>query len=257
MIDLGKTLYINHLGDKFEFGKDTGAFIDGSELFSYERSYEAAVNAYQTLSVKPKAANVIVMFDGTVKDSRRKFFEVVDVDAEAGVAGTIQYGEYKMRGMFVGSSNSSFAYGSGEMIRKMTFLTEKPIWQRDIVKLFTEDLTRAALINKSYRSSPVTIEAFGPVSSVLVSIGDNTYEIDESVPTGSKLVIDGLSKTAKIIAGDGTEINVLDSRVGPQVKGSGYYIFEEVPSGYNTVVWNPKCLLRITVHEQRLEVRRR
>lgn len=257
MLEKGKTLYTNHLGQTFEFGEETGAFIGESELFNYERSYSSSANAYQSLSVEPRAIPVYVLFNGDVPKSRSRFFDVVDADAEAGVAGWLRVGDYKMEGMFVASENLAFEYGYGEMMRKMTFLSDNPVWRRDMVKVFEASQTRAAIINESYRSAPVTIEVFGSPSTntASVSIGDNVYEVDVAVPNGARLVIDGLEKTCTLIAADGTETNVLDKRAGKQVKGSGYYLFEEVASGHNVITSRTHSRLRITIHEQRLEVR--
>ena len=258
MLNTGKTLYKNHLGETFEFGDDTGVYIGESELFNYKRSYESSsATPYQTISVKPKAMSVNVLFNGDVPKNRSKFFEVVDVDAEAGIPGTLRFGEYYMNGVFVESSNSAWQYGYGEMIRKMTFLSDNPIWQRDIVKVFDADDTRAAIINESYRPSPMTIEVFGSsqTTTASVTIGGNVYEVNKAVPEGSVLVIDGIAKTATLIDSSGNETNVLDYRVGSQVKGSGEYLFEELPSGYNQITSRTHGRLRITVHEQRLEVK--
>jgi hypothetical protein len=258
MLDFGKALYTNHLGHTFEFGAETGAFLGNlAELFSYERVFEDSASAYQTIAVKPRAIPVTVSFNGDVPKSRSKFFEVIDLDAEAGQPGTLRVGDYKMEGIFVASASSSFEYGYGEMYREMTFLSDNPIWRRDVVKIFEADQTRAAIINESYRSSPVTIEVFGSAqtNTASVTIGGTIYEVNQSVPEGSTLVIDGLEKTAMLYDSEGNATNVLDKRVGEQVKGSGYYLFEEVPSGHNVITSRTHGRIRVTLHEQRLEVK--
>ena len=255
MLSLGRISYTNHLGDRFDFGESTGAYIDETDLFDYRRGYQAAVGAFKSLSFDARAYSVAIAFDGSVDGSRTKFFEVVDPDAETGEPGTLKVGDWEISGIFVASENKAFMYGEGEMLRKMTFLVERPVWQRNTVKLFKAEQTRAAIINESHRASPITIEVFGPATTVNVSIGALTYEVNAPVPDGGRLVIDGLAKTARVVDSNGRETNVLDKRVGEQVKGSGYYLFEPIPSGYGDVTWHPKNDLRVTVHEQRMEVR--
>ena len=258
MLDFGRVLYTNHLGQVFRFGEEAGTFLGGLEsLFSYARSYSADASAYQSIAVAPRAIPVTVVFNGDVPKSRSRFFEVVDRDADARTPGALQVGDYRIKGIFVSSDNSSFEYGYGEMARSMVFLSDNPIWTRDVVKVFEADQTRAAIINESYRPSPVTIEMFGSAQTTTasVTIGDSTYEIGVAVPAGSILTIDGLAKTAILRDSAGNETNVLDDRVGEQVKGSGYYLFEEVASGYNAITSRTHGRLRITLHEQRLEVK--
>ena len=101
----------------------------------------------------------------------------------------------------------------------------------------------------SYKSAPATIELWGAAEDATISIGGFTYQVYHEIPEGGKLVIDGFKKTAKVIDADGNETNVLDDRQGLQVKGSGYYLFEEVPRGHNEVTWNPHNKLRINIHE--------
>ena len=37
MLSLGRISYTNHLGDRFDFGESTGAYIDETDLFDYRR----------------------------------------------------------------------------------------------------------------------------------------------------------------------------------------------------------------------------
>lgn len=254
MPSIGRIRYTNHLGETIEFSDDTGVLLGDSELFSYERKYSESENVYQSLEVKPRAFATSILFTGDVENARSRFYEVVDIDALAQVPGTLKIGDCYMEGMFINSSNSHFE-AKGEMIREMSFLAQKPIWRRDMVKLFDTNETKPAIINESFKSAPVTIELWGAADSATVAIGENTYQVYHEIPEGGRLVINGFNKTATVIAADGTETNVLDDRQGLQVKGSGYYLFEEIPKGWSEVTWNPHNKLRITIHETRMEVK--
>lgn len=254
MPSIGRIRFTNHLGDSIEFSDETGVLLGDSELFSYERKYSSTENVYESLTVEPRSIPVNILFTGDVPNARSKFYEVVDLDALEKKPGTLKIGDCYMEGIFIDSSNRNFE-AKGEMIRKMQFLSQKPVWRRDMVKLFDVSETKPAIINESYKSAPATIELWGAAEDATISIGGFTYQVYHEIPEGGKLVIDGFKKTAKVIDADGNETNVLDDRQGLQVKGSGYYLFEEVPRGHNEVTWNPHNKLRITIHETRMEVK--
>lgn len=254
MPSIGRIRFTNHLGDTIEFSDETGVLLGDSELFSYERKYSSSEIVYESLEVPPRSIPVDILFTGDVPNARSRFYEVVDMDALEKKPGTLKIGDCYMEGIFIDSSNRNFE-GKGEMIREMQFLAQKPIWRRDMVKLFDVSETKPAIINESFKSAPVTIELWGAAEDATIAIGDNTYQVYHAIPEGGRLVIDGFNKTATVIAADGTETNVLDDRQGLQVKGSSYYLFEEIPRGHSEVTWNPHNKLRITIHETRMEVK--
>lgn len=95
------------------------------------------------------------------------------------------------------------------------------------------------------------IVIYGPASNPCVYIGSNRYEVDVEVPDGGMLVIDGLDKS-KIDLFDryGRPENVFSSRI-PGAPGSGTYIFEEVPPGYNAITWDGSFRLDVTLLGER------
>lgn len=255
MLDTGKVSYENHLGNVIEFGDETGIHLGDTELFDYTWNYSTALNSITSVSRGITEIPVKVVFDGNVPESRNRFFEAVEVDAINGVCGKLFVGGWWRRGMFVSCSRTEYYYADGVMIRDMKFVAEDGMWTHDITKFFSDGETRAAIVNEGFTASPVTIVALGPFDSLSVSIGDNNYDIAQSAEEGDRLIVDGLGKTITLHKKDGTEVNALSKREGRQVEGSGYYVFERMPPGYNEVTWRPKCDMYVTVHEQRSETR--
>lgn len=238
-----KMRYVNHLGDVFEFGDKTGAYLsDYDELLCYEHPR------------KPKSANVTVLFDGTVPESRGRFFQITDIDALAEKEGELWIGDSYIKGYFSKVSNTPH-YGKGELTKDLVFKVKNPIWTRSVTKLYTKSQTKALIINEGFFDAPVTIEAFGAADGVSVSIGEQNYDVAQDIPEGSRLVIDGLAKTIELIGPDGDVENVLSKREGKQVRGSGYYVFESIPPGVFELTWRHGTKIRITIHEQTSELR--
>lgn len=238
-----KMRYVNHRGDVFEFGENAGAYLcDFEELLCYEHP------------IKPKDVNLTVAFDGTVPESRGRFFQIVEVDSLAGKDGELWFGDYFIKGRVIGG-DTTLHYGAGEMTKVVKFSMQKPIWTRSVTKLYKRTQTKALIINEGFFESPVMIEAFGAADGFSVSIGENNYDVAQSIPDGSRLVVDGLAKTVELVGSDGSVRNALSKREGKQVKDSGHYVFQKIPPGVSELTWRHSQRIRITIFEQASEPR--
>lgn len=238
-----KMRYVNHRGDVFTFGEKAGAFLcDFDELLSYEHP------------IKPKDANLTVVFDGTVPESRGRFFQIVEVDSLAEKDGELWFDDCFIKGRVI-AGDSTLHYGQGEMTKAVKFSMQKPIWTRSVTKLYEHTQTKALIINEGFFESPVMIEAFGAADGFSVSIGDNNYDIAQDIPEGSRLVVNGLAKTIELVGADGSVQNALSKREGEQIKDSGHYVFQKIPPGVSELTWRHSHRIRITIFEQTSEPR--
>ena len=102
----------------------------------------------------------------------------------------------------------------------------------------------------------VRITVFGQCEDPWVSIAGNKYGVNVSVPEGARLVIDPTLKgsmnhdavVVKGIYGDVTDAYPMRMR---GAKGSGSYIFEEVPAGVNEIKWPGTFSANVEVIERR------
>lgn len=169
-----KMRYVNHRGDVFTFGEKAGAFLcDFDELLSYEHP------------IKPKDANLTVVFDGTVPESRGRFFQIVEVDSLAEKEGELWFDDCFIKGRVI-AGGATLHYGQGEMTKAVKFSMQEPIWTRSVTKLYERTQTKALIINEGFFESPVMIEAFGEADGFSVSIGDNNYDVAQNIPEGSR-----------------------------------------------------------------------
>lgn len=71
--------------------------------------------------------------------------------------------------------------------------------------------------------------------------------LDGTISAGESLLIDSLTKTITLTKADGTKENWFDKR------NRDSYIFQEIPPGQNTVVWNDYFGFDLTIIEKRSE----
>lgn len=238
-----KMRYVNHRGDVFTFGEKAGAYLcDFDELLCYEHP------------IKPKDVNLTVVFDGTVPESRGRFFQIVEVDSLAEKEGELWFDDYFINGRVI-SGDTTLHYGAGEMSKTIKFSMRKPIWTRSVTKLYERTQTKALIINEGFFESPVMIEAFGEADGFSVSIGDSNYDVAQNIPEGSRLVVNGLAKTIELVGADGSVQNALSKREGEQIKDSGHYVFQKIPPGVSELTWRHSHKIRITIFEQTSEPR--
>lgn len=106
--------------------------------------------------------------------------------------------------------------------------------------------------NEAATKSPVKITIYGHAINPYVIIGDNRYEVDVTIPDGSRLEIDGTvyPKTITLISPTGDESNVFEYGIRGTGEGSGEYIFQPLQPGYQTVTWSGSFMFELEWLEQ-------
>lgn len=85
--------------------------------------------------------------------------------------------------------------------------------------------------NTSGMPQPIRLTIFGPCVNPYVIIGPNRYEVDATIPAGSRLEIDGTAdaRTVIMISDTGLRTNLFAKAMRGTGRGSGTYIFEPLP----------------------------
>lgn len=119
------------------------------------------------------------------------------------------------------------------------------------------DFGRPALVKTvtvdSVSPCPVMIRVYGPAINPYIIIGDNTYRVNVSVPSGGRLEIDGLMKTIFMIGEDGTKTDCFRFGVRSTGEGGGNYIFEKLQPGEQPVAWDNSFAFDAGWHEMESE----
>mgnify|MGYP007073505778 CR=1 FL=1 len=109
--------------------------------------------------------------------------------------------------------------------------------------------------NATGMPQPVKLTIFGPCVNPYIIIGTNRYEVDATIPAGSRLEIDAASdsRTVTMISDTGLRTNLFAKAVRGTGRGSGTYIFEPLPPGMSTISWAGGFEFDLTVIEERSE----
>lgn len=103
-----------------------------------------------------------------------------------------------------------------------------------------------------FAESPIKLTVYGPAESPYIVIGDNRYQVDASVPAGSRLVIDGASwpRSITLVGPDGSEADLFSAGHRGTGQGGGEYVFEPLPAGTVDIQWPGSFAFTLTWYEE-------
>ncbi|MGN0076337.1 MAG: hypothetical protein ACI38Z_05115 [Parafannyhessea sp.] len=237
-------------------------------LCEWEWSYTlGGSTASGTARQARKATMAVAMMDPSVADELR---HVAEEDVRAATPGTLRVGEWRQRALIVACVPSKVVRGAH--LAKLTVLLLDGAWHRPHVEEFraassTSSSTgldlpydlpydmappaaRTTLATAGWGPSPVSITYWGPATNPAIAIAGNTYEVDVEVPSGARVELDGLAKTATLILVDGTRQSVFSKAVRGSGVGCGRYAFQPVPAGTHGVGWDQSFSFDLTWWEE-------
>ena len=272
--------YVNHLGRSVDLNGD-GAYLSSGELSDWSIGYAILNGRIASFFREPReipAVAAIICDTGAEGLAKRdEIYEAAAVDVEAAKPGRLYVGDWYMSGFVVGSRKDRYWYSGAAADYELTFASDDPRWTlehslsfapgsnrdggltypRDYPHSYGTTMGSVALENPSFLPSAAKIVVYGPAANPYVIVAGNRYEVEVSVPDGGHLVIDGAARTPTItlVHGDGTAENVFHRRRGTQKKGGGSYVFEPVPPGVSSVMWDGSFGFDLVIHEKRDERR--
>ena len=194
----------------------------------------------------------------TEADRMRRIF---DRDVANGTPGTfVAYGAWEQRG-YVTAMDARGIYADA-LAQKLTVVLLDGVWRKENIAHFdpeaadpgeeygyldytynyaydySENARPDSSTASDYVPSAVKLVIFGPVTNPVVIIGGNEYEVAVTVPSGGYLLVDGLAKTVALVTANGTVTNVFDKATRGTGEGGGSYIFQPLPVGESSVVWD-------------------
>lgn len=254
--------------DKFEykpatFGASTvnmdgdGGFVGTAENVR-SRSWNRELGKDDLLSASRTAREVEVDFtaDYATADALR---EAADADVLAGTPGTfVAQGEWRQRGYVLASEPKGIHFGWLNTSLTIALL-DGAWWQlRPGVSLKPDSSVASDGLDypydfdydysppisggtvdtgKLYASKPFIV-LYGPVTNPKVTIAGNVYQVNATVASGARIEVDGREHTVVMIAGDGTTTDEFANAVRGSGQDGGTYIFQPIPAGTHTVIWD-------------------
>lgn len=260
--------YTNSKGVSIEFGGHSPFWVDGDTFRSYEYSYNESNGKISNfyMGLKTYGFDVSIESNGVSEavELTEQLRKLSNYDIKAETPGTIKIGEYQTEGYIIGLDYSSeddddfYGFETGLSVQ---VAIENPIW-------YTEELVRfkpqvispdsseglnypfnypynygarrnvyRRFYNDEVLSCPFRILIYGRAVDPYVRIGTNLYQVNATIAQGGYLVIDSRKKKIYEIQRLGNRVEHIRNRLRG-AKGAGQYIFEEILSGYNDVMWD-------------------
>lgn len=270
---LDKFIYENHIGQRFE-GLENGVYLNYSELRDYAWEFDT-INSRISRFYRPitnrKVPLVVVCKSGDEATAvKNKLTEIAEKDIEAMIPGKIYVGDYYARGYITASVKSNYLIHKRHCKIDLTFTSEDPAWYREQQRSFAPgsndvasrsgkdypydyqydySATQSAqiIVCESIRSNAFRLRIYGEALNPSITIGGHVYKINGFIRAGESVLIDSTTKKITLHKNDGTTENWFDGR------SRDSYIFQEIPPGQHTVIWNDSFGFDLTIIEKRSE----
>lgn len=195
-----------------------------------------------------------------------------DRDLAAGTPGTITADGWSQR-CYIPASETDNAFG-GTVWLSMTVLLLDGYWWREVTRELFANASAGGLDHphdhphdyghQSGRATvevggiggcPVRITFRGPATNPYVVVAGNRYEVDESVPSGARLVLDATGERPTVMLVDrvGNAVDVFRKAVRDGGQGGGSYAFEPLPVGAHEVTWSGGFGMELAWRERETE----
>lgn len=264
--------YKNHQNEVFEFGKD-GIFVDTNELHDYEWTVTKKGNRISALSygIVKRKLPVIIVCDSEEKGiaARNRLHEVTEKDVLAMQHGRIMIGDYYFRCFVTKSQKSNYLTTKRHMKLTLTLTSDFPFWVKESTFVFRKlgeqkgganldfphdfsfdyfpGMGNKKLNNTGFVGTNFRMTIYGGCENPTVYVAGHKYQVNCTLDTNDYLTIDSVTKKIYKTANDGTVTNMFSKRDRKN------YIFEKIPPGNNTVMWEGGFGVDITLLEERSE----
>ena len=276
---LEKIRFINHMNEELEWGAN-GVFVKYNDLHDYSWNTTTKNNKISSFS-KGVVKKTIPLIIRCSSDSeglaiKNKLMEIAEKDVLANKHGKIIIGDYYLKCFITGSKKKKYLYNKGYMEVSLTVTTDYPQWVKETTTSFringdvisdtdatgakkdfdfnydfphdyTSGMKNKILSNSGFVGSNFKIIIYGKVVNPAIHIAGHTYEVECEIGANEYLTIDSLNKTIILTKSNGTTVNCFNLR------NRESYIFETIPSGQNTVLWDNSFGFDVILFEERSE----
>lgn len=266
--------YRNHQNEVFDFGKD-GIFVNTNELHNYDWTVTKRGSKISALdrSIVTRKLPVIIMCDTEEKGiaARNKLMEIAEKDVLALQHGRIIIGDYYFRCYVTKSQKGEYMRcGKRYMSLTLTLTSDFPYWIKETTFIFrkagegggggqnldyphdfsfdyfpgfaTKQMNNTGFVGTNFR-----MIIHGGCENPAVYVAGHRYQVNCILDSNEYLTIDSVTKKIYKTAVDGTITNMFSKRDRES------YIFEKIPPGSNTVIFEDGFGVDITLLEERSE----
>jgi hypothetical protein len=273
---LEKIIFENHQGKRFDF-LENGVYVNHNDLRDYSWSYDTANNRisrfYRSITNRKLPLVIVGKNADAAIEAKHKLLELAEADIEAMRPGKIFVGEYYTHGYITESAKSDYLISKRYCKNDLTLTSDDPSWYRekrhsfvtqrvagstpecgtDYAYDYPYDYSQSAssqkLVCDSIGKNAFKMLIYGATENPTITIGGHVYAINGKIGAGETILIDSLEKTITLTTATGSKTNWFDKR------SRDSYVFEPIPAGTHTVVWNGTFGFDLTVIEKRSEPR--
>ena len=262
--------YVNSLNKTLTL--DEWPYMFQSEnIYSYEWKYETlgkkAVNFTRDLSEKDHELIIKADTEAEYLQAMNDFYETVEKDVLLNTPGKLYVGEYYIPCYITGGSNTLWSGRFQTAIKGVKVVQQGP-WCKpvkfelrktgstlettgmDFPFDFPFDFGVGAGIDvleiDALGLCDFEMIIYGPVTDPEITINNQVYKVVTTIYTGEFLRIDSKKKEIIRYMTDGTPVNVFHSRADDN-------IFQKIPAGTGTVIYNVPLGIDITYYDERSE----
>jgi len=272
---LERLKYINHMNEAFDFGKD-GIFVNIGDIHNYEWTATKRGSRISALdrSIVTRKLPVIIMCDTEEKGiaARNRLMEITEKDVLALQHGKIVIGDFYFRCYVTKSQKADYLRcGKRYMKLTLTLTSDFPYWVKEstfILRKLGEsgngggqkldyphdypfDFFAGAgiqqLNNTGFVGTNFRMIIYGGCENPAIYVAGHKYQVNCTLDSNEYLTIDSVTKTIYKTAIDGTTTNMFSKRDRES------YVFEKIPPGMCTVIWDGGFGVDITLLEERSE----
>lgn len=273
---LEKIRFVNHMNEEMTWGVG-GAFVNCNDLHDYSWDVTKKNNKISSFSkgVVKKTIPLIICCTSESEGIKEKnrLMEIAEKDILANTHGKLVIGNYYLKCFITGSKKKKYLYNKRYMEVTLTVMTDYPQWVRETITSFgisndtdpqekvkkgldynydfphdyTSGMKNRTLNNSGFVGSNFKIIIYGAAVNPEIHIAGHTYEVKCTIGVNEYLTIDSLNKTVVLTKSDGTTVNCFNMR------NRDYYIFQTIPSGNNTVLWDNSFGFDVILYEERSE----
>ena len=269
---LREIVYINHMNEKIEFGKN-GIIMSESDLLDYSWSIISKNDKISSFKkgITSKTISVIIKCNSESEGMRQRnrLFETLEKDVLANKHGKLIIGEYYLRCFVIESKKARYIRASSYIEITLKISTDLPYWikerkttfnyesndsagsnldyNRDFPSDYTSNLLGTTLNNMDFVDSNFVINIYGACENPMITIGGHIYEVSASIGVNEYLTIDSVNKTIILTHNDGAKENCFNLR------NRDSYIFEKIPVGISQVSSSTGFKFDVVLLEERSE----
>lgn len=267
---LDEIIHVNSKNEKLDFSS-LGIYVNYNDLRDFEwqvKSNNDKITGFYKGIVKKTIPFVFCVNEEKANEIKNQFYEHFEIDVLKQSKGYFQINGYKYYCYITKSVKSDYLINKKLLYISVETTTDDSYWIKE--KINTIDFTQLSgttdalkysftypftyrnlnsvnIVNDDFVESNGIIRIYGEAVDPLVKIGDNIYQVDETVLDSEYIEIDTMNKTIYKYSNYGDKTNIFNLR------NKTYDVFKPIQNGQINVSANGKFKVDIIIIERRGE----